>query len=222
MTAARCPTRRGPKPDARATGGGGADPLPHLVRPLPRPPLPRRGHAAALEAQARAWREDRQGYVALGVRDWKHAHHRSFFETTGARVSFHGRHGPRRGDGRPVQVWASREDDMLAPACAREGRPLCGWRTVSCAPAGWARGWCRPCRWCRTTWASTTTRHDESRLERLIAEAARMEPPAEAGRAADRHPDAAEDHQVQSRRRNGAAGPARGSGDHPRARTGGG
>jgi capsular polysaccharide export protein len=44
----------------------------------------------------------------------------------------------------------------------------------------------------------------ESRLERLIAEAARLEPPeAEAGRAADRHPDAAEDHQVQPRRRNG-------------------
>jgi capsular polysaccharide export protein len=38
---------------------------------------------AALEAQARAWREDRHGYVALGLRDWKHAHHRGFFETTG-------------------------------------------------------------------------------------------------------------------------------------------
>ena len=28
------------------------------------------------------------------------------------------------GEGRPVQVWASREDDMLAAACARADRPL--------------------------------------------------------------------------------------------------
>jgi capsular polysaccharide export protein len=27
-------------------------------------------------------------------------------------------------DGRPVQVWASREDDILANACARAERPL--------------------------------------------------------------------------------------------------
>src|SRR6056297_2571005 len=69
---------------------------------------------AALETQARAWREDRHGYAAIGFKDWKHAHHRAFFGTAGGRVTFHKDRGPAIGDGHPVQVWASRETDMLS------------------------------------------------------------------------------------------------------------
>ncbi len=71
----------------------------------------------ALEAQARSWREDRHGYVALGMRSWKKGHLRAAF----------GRHGqldfeedaPRAGtDGRPVLVWAGRETEAIRQACA--------------------------------------------------------------------------------------------------------
>lgn len=76
----------------------------------------------ALEARARAWREDRAGYVAVGMRAWKRRHLKAQF----------GRFGPMRftnedratADGRPVLVWAGREMDALKEACAAQGRPL--------------------------------------------------------------------------------------------------
>jgi capsular polysaccharide export protein len=132
---------------------------------------------AALEAQARAWREDRQGYVALGLRDWKHAHHRAFFETAGARVSFPADTARAIGDGRPVQVWASREDDMLAPACAREGRPLSRVEDGFLRSRGLGARLVPPLSLVQDDLGIYYDPTHESRLERLIAEAARMEPP---------------------------------------------
>jgi capsule polysaccharide export protein KpsC/LpsZ len=61
-------------------------------------------------------------------------------------------------DGRPVQVWASREDDLLANACARAERPLLRVEDGFLRSRGSARGWSRRSRSCRTTSASTTTR----------------------------------------------------------------
>ena len=62
----------------------------------------------ALEAQARSWREDRHGYVAVGMRSWKKGHLRAFF----------GRHGrldfaDAPVDHRPILAWAGRADDGL-------------------------------------------------------------------------------------------------------------
>jgi capsular polysaccharide export protein len=132
---------------------------------------------AALEAQARAWREDRQGYVALGVRDWKHAHHRSFFETAGARVSFHTDMARAVDDGRPVQVWSSREDDMLAPACEREGRPLLRVEDGFLRSRGLGARLVPPLSLVQDDLGISYDPARESRLERCIAETARLLPP---------------------------------------------
>ena len=68
-----------------------------------------------LEAEVRAWREDMGGYVAYGMRRWKHAHLNAFF----------GRDAPVRfvkspatalsaasNSGRKLLVWGSRADDL--------------------------------------------------------------------------------------------------------------
>ncbi|WP_422072637.1 capsular polysaccharide biosynthesis protein [Tranquillimonas rosea] len=76
-----------------------------------------------LDAATRAWREDRYGYVASGMRLWKRPALRGMF----------GGHGPMRfadppatasrraaRAGRPLMVWASRDgDDHAAPSVVR-------------------------------------------------------------------------------------------------------
>jgi capsular polysaccharide export protein len=67
-----------------------------------------------LEAQARAWREDRVGYVASGMKLWKRAHLQRFF---GAHTRLRFREPPasarKEADalGRPLMVWAGAEMD---------------------------------------------------------------------------------------------------------------
>jgi capsular polysaccharide export protein len=67
----------------------------------------------ALEAQARAWREDRQGYVATGMRMWKRGHLRRFYGQH-APLRFRDRAAVARAEadrlGRPLMVWAGQED----------------------------------------------------------------------------------------------------------------
>jgi capsular polysaccharide export protein len=131
---------------------------------------------AALEAQARAWREDRQGYVAMGLSAWKHPHHRAFFETGGARVSFQSDMARATVDGRPVQVWASREDDMLGPACARAGRPLLRVEDGFLRSRGLGARLVPPLSLVQDDLGIYYDPVRESRLERLIAEAAGLTP----------------------------------------------
>lgn len=66
----------------------------------------------ALEAQSRSWREDRMGYVALGMRSWKKGHLKAAF----------GRHGAldfadAPVAGRPTIIWAGRETAEIREAC---------------------------------------------------------------------------------------------------------
>lgn len=65
-----------------------------------------------LEAEVRAWREDRHGHVAVGMRRWKRPVMQSFFGQT-RRVRFADHPQKAAGialrDGRAVLVWASRE-----------------------------------------------------------------------------------------------------------------
>jgi capsular polysaccharide export protein len=69
-----------------------------------------------LEAQVRAFREDRAGYVATGMRLWKRAHLQRAFGTQ-QRLVFEddpGRAVARaRKDGRRVLVWAGQETELL-------------------------------------------------------------------------------------------------------------
>ncbi|MCC6305736.1 MAG: capsular polysaccharide biosynthesis protein [Rhodobacteraceae bacterium] len=80
-----------------------------------------------IEAEVMAFRADRAGHVALGMRAWKRPHLRRFF----------GRHRPlvfARGEaaaaaraaagGRGLIVWAGRESPGLAAAAAARGLPL--------------------------------------------------------------------------------------------------
>jgi len=131
---------------------------------------------AALETQARAWREDRHGYAAIGFKDWKHAHHRAFFGTAGGRVTFHKDTGPAIGDGRPVQVWASRETDMLSAACARADRPLLRVEDGFLRSSGLGARLVPPVSLVQDDLGIYYDPHRESRFERRVAEAARLDP----------------------------------------------
>lgn len=81
---------------------------------------------AQLEAEARAWREDRRGHVATGMRLWKRGGLQGFF----------GRHAPLRfasparapalaaRAARPILVWAGQESPALRAAATDTGVPL--------------------------------------------------------------------------------------------------
>ncbi len=82
---------------------------------------------AQLEAEARAWRDDHRGHVAIGMRRWKHACLERFHghvrplvheDDTGRAVAL------ARAEGRDLLVWASRESPDLEPAATAAGLRL--------------------------------------------------------------------------------------------------
>jgi len=84
--------------------------------------------AETLEAEARAWREDRRGHVATGMRLWKRGHMACFYGGAGRPLRF--RDDPGRAvplaaeEGRGLLIWAGAEGPALAPAAARASVPL--------------------------------------------------------------------------------------------------
>lgn len=62
---------------------------------------------ANLEAEARAWREDHQGWIASGMRLWKRAPLQRFFGAQGKRVRF-SEVAPAGEGGRRHMIWASK------------------------------------------------------------------------------------------------------------------
>jgi capsular polysaccharide export protein len=73
-----------------------------------------------LEAQARAWREDQRGYLAVGMRLWKRPHLQKMF---GQERPVIFRKAPDAPD-RPVLVWGTAETPALRAACLRGEQPL--------------------------------------------------------------------------------------------------
>lgn len=67
----------------------------------------------ALEARARAWREDRHGHVALGMRAWKRAPLQKIFGSSGPALRFAKSPEAARAARRPAMVWAGRETAAL-------------------------------------------------------------------------------------------------------------
>jgi len=67
----------------------------------------------ALEARARAWREDRHGHVALGMRAWKRAPLQKIFGGSGPALRFAKSPEAVRAARRPVMVWAGQETAAL-------------------------------------------------------------------------------------------------------------
>lgn len=134
----------------------------------------------ALEAEVRAWREDRRGWVATGMSAWKRRHLQAFF-----------------GAHRPVAF--AKAPDAAARA-AREGRGLMAWASKSDGPdavrvedgflrsRGLGADLVPPCSLVADDLGIYYDPTRESRLERLVAEAAAFPPEAlaRAGRLIDR------------------------------------
>ena len=126
----------------------------------------------ALEAEVRAWREDRAGYVAVGMRAWKRRHLTQFFgpmrftdDTTTAAA-----------DGRAVMVWAGRETPALVAACADAKRPLHRLEDGFLRSRGLGAELVPPLSLVVDDLGIYYDPSRESRLDRLIAAAAKMEP----------------------------------------------
>jgi len=79
---------------------------------------------ATLEAEARAWRQDRHGAVAVGMRAWKRAPLQKVFAAHGPALRFADTPGEAVRHRRPVMVWAGKETETLRAACDRAGLPL--------------------------------------------------------------------------------------------------
>jgi capsular polysaccharide export protein len=79
---------------------------------------------ATLEAEARAWRQDRRGYVALGMRAWKRGPLQKVFAANGPALRFEDAPDRAVARERPVMVWAGKETDALREACNRADLPL--------------------------------------------------------------------------------------------------
>jgi len=67
----------------------------------------------ALEARAHAWRADRFGHVALGMRAWKRAPLQKIFGSSGPALRFAKNPGSARAARRAVMVWAGQETTAL-------------------------------------------------------------------------------------------------------------
>lgn len=127
----------------------------------------------ALEAATREWREDRAGYTAFGAWSWKRPHLRDYF----------GRHGTFRfaptadaavAQGRPVLVWAGAETEELRNACTARDLPLTRVEDGFLRSRGLGAHLVVPLSLALDDLGIYFDPSRESRLERLIAEAARM------------------------------------------------
>ncbi len=77
-----------------------------------------------LEAEAQAWRQDRHGHVAVGMRAWKRGPLQTVFGQSGPALRFAETPGQATRHGRPVMVWAGKETEALRQACDRAALPL--------------------------------------------------------------------------------------------------
>ena len=127
----------------------------------------------ALEAATREWREDREGYTAYGAWSWKRPHLRDYF----------GRHGPfsfapsseaAAKKSKPVLVWAGAETEDLRKACAAKSLPLTRVEDGFLRSRGLGAHLVVPLSLALDDLGIYFDPSRESRLERLIAEAAEM------------------------------------------------
>lgn len=125
----------------------------------------------ALEAQARAWREDRAGHIAVGMRAWKRRHLTQFFGP----MRFTDDPAKAAADGRPVMVWAGRETPALVAACAGAKRPLHRVEDGFLRSRGLGAELVPPLSLVLDELGIYYDPTRESRLDRLIAEAAAMD-----------------------------------------------
>ena len=127
----------------------------------------------ALEAAAREWREDRGGYTAYGAWSWKRPHLRDYFGRHGP-FSFAPTPGSAVAKGRPVLVWAGAETAELRATCAERGLPLARVEDGFLRSRGLGAHLVVPLSLAHDDLGIYFDPTRESRLERLITEAASM------------------------------------------------
>lgn len=119
----------------------------------------------ALEAQVRSWREDRAGYTAIGMSRWKRGHLRAGF----------GKHGPLdfadAPSDRPTLVWAGQETEAIRAASTS---PLLRMEDGFLRSRGLGAELIAPLSLVLDDLGIYYDPTRESRLERLIAEAASL------------------------------------------------
>ncbi|MDU8943444.1 capsular polysaccharide biosynthesis protein [Ovoidimarina sediminis] len=118
----------------------------------------------ALDAEARAWREDRQGWVARGMSRWKRPHLDAFFGRVQPVI-----HGADAAIGRRVMVWARH---------ATPGETVVRVEDGFLRSRGLGAALTPPASLVLDDLGIYYDPRSESRLERLIAEAAALEPRA--------------------------------------------
>ncbi len=138
-----------------------------------------------LEAEARAWREDRAGHVMVGISRWKRPHLARFF---GACRKPRFAADPARAlriagkEGRGILAWASRAPEGLGEAAAAREIPLARIEDGFLRSRGLGARLTPPLSLVRDDLAIHYDPARPSRLERLIAESPAL-PPAEIARA---------------------------------------
>lgn len=143
--------------------------------------------ADILEAQARAWREDRRGHVATGMRLWKRAHLARAFGQGGRPPAFASR--PARAvaraaaSGRGVLVWAGQETPELVAGAAARGVRLARVEDGFLRSRGLGAELVPPLSLVADDLGIYYDPARESRLERLIAASPGL-PPSDLARAA--------------------------------------
>ncbi len=125
----------------------------------------------ALEARARAWREDRQGYVACGMRLWKRAALARFFGRERRMLFRNGRTAVEaaRRSGRVLMAWAG-----TAEGLETEGLPLVRVEDGFLRSRGLGADLVAPMSLVRDDLGIYYDPHRESRLERLIIASVRL------------------------------------------------
>lgn len=134
----------------------------------------------ALEARARAWREDHLGHVALGMRAWKRAPLQKVFGRSGPALRFAKTPQAAIAAGRPVMVWAGRDTATLRESLG--DRPLLRVEDGFLRSRGLGADLVPPLSLVTDDRGIYYDPTRPSRLEALIAEAAAM-PPARLRRA---------------------------------------
>ena len=124
-----------------------------------------------LQAQSRAWREDRHGYSALGIRLWKRRHFGRFFAAKGAAFRFVSDDASPT-TGRPGLVWAGKETDNIRQVYADHNTPLIRLEDGFLRSNGLGAELVPPLSLVADDLGIYYDPSRESRLERLIAKAA--------------------------------------------------
>lgn len=137
---------------------------------------------STLEAEARAWRQDHRGHVAVGMRAWKRGPLQKVFAVNGPALRFADAPSEATGHGRPVMVWAGKETEALSEACKRADLPLARVEDGFLRSRGLGANLVPPLSLVLDDLGIYYDPTRASRLEQLIAKAATL-PPARLRRA---------------------------------------